>query len=74
MDTDEGNHTRGIEALAEANFTTYPNPLVSEAIEEAAALRSNTNAEKLHKLRVALRRLRTLLWVYRPIVDARAMR
>lgn len=57
------------EALAEANFATYADPLVGEAIEQASALRAGADAEKLHKLRVALRRLRTLLWAYRPILD-----
>ncbi|CAD6562233.1 hypothetical protein LMG28727_07692 [Paraburkholderia kirstenboschensis] len=71
MTTDGGTQTRGPQALAEANFATYANPLVTEAIEEAAALRNDADAEKLHKLRVALRRLRTLLWAYRPILDAK---
>ncbi|WOD14173.1 CHAD domain-containing protein [Paraburkholderia kirstenboschensis] len=71
MTTDDGTQTRGAEALAEANFATYANPVVTEAIEEAAALRNDADAEKLHKLRVALRRMRTLLWAYRPILDAK---
>jgi len=66
---DARNRTHDREALAEASFATYANPLVSEAIEQAAALKRDADAEKLHKLRVALRRLRTLLWAYRPILD-----
>jgi CHAD domain-containing protein len=57
------------DALAEASFATYATPLVSEAIEQVSALRDDADAEKLHKLRIALRRLRTLLWAYRPILD-----
>ncbi|TCK96963.1 CHAD domain-containing protein [Paraburkholderia sp. BL9I2N2] len=71
MTTGAGTHARGPHAVAEANFATYANPLVTKAIEEAAALRNDVNAEKLHRLRVALRRLRTLLWAYRPILDAK---
>lgn len=56
-------------SVAEANFATYAEPLVSEAVKEVSALNDTADAEKLHKLRVALRRLRTLLWAYRPILD-----
>lgn len=66
---DAANRTLDREALAEASFAAYAKPLVSEAIEQASALEHDADAEKLHKLRVALRRLRTLLWAYRPIVD-----
>ncbi|SAK99857.1 CHAD domain-containing protein [Caballeronia pedi] len=71
MTTDDTNPAVQREAVAEANFATYAGPLVSEAIEEASALRDTADAKKLHKLRVALRRLRTLLWAYRPILDKR---
>jgi CHAD domain-containing protein len=67
--TDDTNPAVQRESVAEANFATYADPLVSEAIEEASALKDTADAEKLHKLRVALRRLRTLLWAYRPILD-----
>jgi CHAD domain-containing protein len=66
---DSPNPTFDRDALAEANFETYANPLVAEAVEHAAAVQDGADAEKLHKLRVALRRLRTLLWAYRPILD-----
>ncbi|MBC8642549.1 CHAD domain-containing protein [Caballeronia sp. EK] len=69
MTTDDTNPAVQRESVAEANFATYADPLVSEAIEEASALKDTADAEKLHKLRVALRRLRTLLWAYRPILD-----
>ncbi|MDR5759788.1 CHAD domain-containing protein [Caballeronia sp. LZ035] len=56
------------DALAEASFSTYADPLIGEASAQAAVLEDSTDAEDLHKLRVALRRLRTLLWAYRPIL------
>ncbi|WP_232468118.1 CHAD domain-containing protein [Bordetella genomosp. 13] len=56
-------------AYAEANFAIFADPLINEAIEQASALAHDADAGKLHKLRVALRRLRTLLWAYRPILD-----
>ncbi|VXC67785.1 Metal-binding protein [Burkholderia sp. 8Y] len=56
-------------ATAETNFSTFAEPLVGEAIAQASALENEGEAEQLHKLRVALRRLRTLLWAYRPILD-----
>ncbi|MGN8110680.1 CHAD domain-containing protein [Paraburkholderia sp. 22098] len=57
------------DALAESSFAIYAGPLVTEAIGQVSALRDDADAEKLHKLRIALRRLRTLLWAYRPILD-----
>ena len=53
---------------AEARFPAYAKPLVDAANSSAAALRANSDADVLHKLRVALRRLRTLLWAYRPLL------
>jgi CHAD domain-containing protein len=69
MKTEQTNNAAGREQLAETNFATFADPLVNEAIEGASALKDTADAEKLHKLRVALRRLRTLLWAYRPILD-----
>lgn len=63
------NHTFDRGASAEGNFEAYANPLVAEALEHASALEDGADAETLHKLRVALRRMRTLLWAYRPILD-----
>ena len=53
---------------AEARFSDYAKPLIDEANSSAAALRSDSDADVLHRLRVALRRLRTLLWAYRPLL------
>jgi CHAD domain-containing protein len=58
------------ESTAEAEFGKYATPLIHEAISEASALDSDEDAEVVHKLRVALRRLRTLLWAYRPLLDS----
>jgi CHAD domain-containing protein len=54
---------------AEAEFNKYATPLVHEAIAQASTVDADPDAEVLHKLRVALRRLRTLLWAYRPMLD-----
>ncbi|WP_322028691.1 CHAD domain-containing protein [Paraburkholderia sp. J76] len=53
-------------ADAQSQFSRYAQPLVSEALARVAAL--DTEPETLHKLRVALRRLRTLLWAWRPLL------
>jgi CHAD domain-containing protein len=54
---------------AEAMFGKLATPLVDEAMEQASALNGDVDPEVLHKLRVALRRLRTLYWAYRPLLD-----
>ena len=54
---------------AQARFASFAEPLVEDAAAQAAALRADEHAEVLHKLRVALRRLRSLLWAYRPLLD-----
>jgi len=58
----------GESAAAETQFSEYAAPLVEAANASAAALRADSDAEVLHNLRVALRRLRTLLWAYRPLL------
>jgi CHAD domain-containing protein len=57
------------DGTAQAHFSHYAAPLIDSALACAAALHSNPDAEVLHKLRVSLRRLRTLLWAYRPLLD-----
>jgi CHAD domain-containing protein len=54
---------------AQAQFSSYASPLIDDAISRAARLESDQDAEGLHKLRVSLRRLRTLLWAYRPLLN-----
>ena len=58
------------DGTAEAHFSHYASPLIDRALHCAAALRADPDAEVLHKLRVSLRRLRSLLWAYRPLLDS----
>lgn len=51
---------------AQTRFASYAKPLVDEALRRTAQL--DPEADDLHKLRVALRRLRTLLWAWRPLL------
>ncbi|CAG9226045.1 Adenylate cyclase [Paraburkholderia tropica] len=57
---------------AQTRFSTCSKPLVDEALQHAAHL--DAGADTLHKLRVALRRLRTLLWAWRPLLDREAVK
>ena len=54
---------------AESAFASYAAPLVDEAIEHAGAVREDASPEALHKLRVSLRRLRSLWWAFEPLLD-----
>jgi CHAD domain-containing protein len=54
---------------AQAQFSSVAAPLIDDAISRADGLQPDQDAEALHKLRVALRRLRTLLWAYRPLLN-----
>ncbi|TDG16459.1 CHAD domain-containing protein [Paraburkholderia silviterrae] len=58
------------EPSAVAAFGTLAEPLVAEALAQADAIVRAPSAEGLHQLRVALRRLRSLWWSYRPLLDA----
>lgn len=69
-----GNHAAdskpaGTEASAEEAFASYAAPLVSDAIEYASAVHKDASPEALHKLRVSLRRLRSLWWAFAPLLD-----
>lgn len=55
-------------SAAEA-FTILATATAAEAIRRAHALRAKADPEVLHKLRVALRRLRSLYWAYEPLLD-----
>jgi CHAD domain-containing protein len=59
----------GAEPSAEAAFASYAGPLVDDAIELANAVREDASPEALHKLRVSLRRLRSLWWAFEPLLD-----
>jgi CHAD domain-containing protein len=67
--SDEHSHSDTAGQTAQARFASLATPLVDEAIGYANKVASNPDPEGLHKLRVALRRLRTLLWAYRPLLD-----
>lgn len=54
---------------AQAAFVSYAAPLVDHAVEFASALRDDPSPEALHKLRVSLRRLRSLWWAFEPLLD-----
>ncbi|MEM5385551.1 CHAD domain-containing protein [Paraburkholderia phymatum] len=59
----------GVEPHAESMFSALATPLVDEALARVAAIHADASPESLHQLRVALRRLRSLWWAYRPLVD-----
>ncbi|HEX7913245.1 MAG TPA: CHAD domain-containing protein [Paraburkholderia sp.] len=54
---------------AQAAFVSYAAPLVDHAIESAGLVREDASPEALHKLRVALRRLRSLWWAFEPLLE-----
>lgn len=54
---------------AQAAFVSYAAPLVDHAVEFARALRDDPSPEALHKLRVSLRRLRSLWWAFEPLLE-----
>lgn len=54
---------------AEAAFSSLASPLVDAAIANAAVVNEDPSPESLHKLRVSLRRLRSLWWAYSPLLD-----
>jgi len=56
-------------ANAESAFSAFATPLVHEALTHAAKLQTDPDAEGMHALRVAMRRLRSLFWAYRPLLD-----
>ncbi len=56
-------------ASAEAAFASLASPLVDTAISHAAKIKEDPSPEELHALRVALRRLRSLWWAYRPLLE-----
>jgi CHAD domain-containing protein len=54
---------------AQEAFASYAAPLVDHAIEYANAVREDASPEALHKLRVSLRRLRSLWWAFEPLLE-----
>ncbi|WP_085485774.1 CHAD domain-containing protein [Paraburkholderia susongensis] len=57
------------ESSAQQAFASYAAPLIGQVIELAEAVREDTSPEALHKLRVSLRRLRSLWWAFAPLLD-----
>ncbi|WP_027802119.1 CHAD domain-containing protein [Paraburkholderia dilworthii] len=57
------------EPTAHAAFASYAAPLVSDAIAYANAVREDPSPDALHKLRVSLRRLRSLWWAFAPLLE-----
>jgi len=58
------------EPYAEAAFSDIASPIVDEAIEQAKGIADDPSDEGLHQLRITMRRLRSLWWSYRPLLDA----
>jgi CHAD domain-containing protein len=54
---------------AQAAFASYAAPLVGHAVEFAHAVHEDASPEALHKLRVSLRRLRSLWWAFAPLLE-----
>lgn len=51
-------------------FSAIASPLVDSAVEQARHIAREPAAEGIHQLRVALRNLLTLWWLYRPLIGA----
>lgn len=51
-------------------FTHSTAALIEEATQGAKALHHDSDAESIHRLRVTVRRLRSIWWVYRPLLPA----
>lgn len=65
----ENDKSAVVEPSAQAAFASYAAPLVGDAIDYANAVREDASPEALHKLRVSLRRLRSLWWAFEPLLD-----
>lgn len=59
------------ETLAAEAFVILATVTSDEAARRAHALGASADPEVLHKLRVALRRLRSLWWAYEPLLDGK---
>ena len=54
--------------LASDMFRDSASTLITEASERAQVLSHDSDAESIHQLRVAVRRLRSIWWAYRPLL------
>jgi CHAD domain-containing protein len=50
-------------------FATLAEPMAAQVAQRISTLCVSADPESLHKLRVALRRLRSLWWAYDPLID-----
>ncbi|SEB97403.1 CHAD domain-containing protein [Burkholderia sp. WP9] len=55
-------------------FMLLATSIAQEAVRRVRQLEANADPEVLHKLRVALRRLRSLWWAYQPLLDSKDAR
>ncbi|WGS54804.1 CHAD domain-containing protein [Paraburkholderia sp. D15] len=70
MDKRPGDETVvDVAPSAQSAFASYAAPIVDQAIENAHAVRDDASPEALHKLRVSLRRLRSLWWAFEPLLE-----
>ena len=67
--SDPASEPAGEAQSAQAAFASYAAPLIDHAIEFAQAVRDDASPEALHKLRVSLRRLRSLWWAFEPLLE-----
>jgi CHAD domain-containing protein len=67
--SDSGADSGDPHTSAQTAFASYAAPLVGHAIELAHAVRDDASPEALHKLRVSLRRLRSLWWAFAPLLE-----
>ncbi|MEC5404281.1 CHAD domain-containing protein [Paraburkholderia sp. MPAMCS5] len=67
--TQEHQHEHNPRQSAQAAFASYAAPLVSDAIGYAHAVHDDASPEALHKLRVSLRRMRSLWWAFAPLLE-----
>jgi CHAD domain-containing protein len=65
----ETDNEPAAEEPAQRAFASYAAPLVDEAIGLAKSVHDDASPETLHKLRVSLRRLRSLWWAFAPLLD-----
>jgi CHAD domain-containing protein len=64
------DHRKLQEPSAEAVFSDIASANFDEGIERVTGVANNPSSEGLHQLRIAMRRLRSLWWSYRPLLDS----
>ena len=58
-------------STAAEGFRSLAPALIEAALSRARELENKADAEDFHKLRIALRRLRSLWWAYEPLLDSK---